>query len=151
LERAFKPFVLAVLMSAIGFASLQAQSAQVYYRWVDDNGHPVHSDRPPPKGIDYEVISTGSSFKRPVDSEEGAVPLAVVPKPSNNFEVVEKKKKEVKKNPEYCDRAKENLETLETSARVRMRNDQGEVAFIDEDERANQVTQARETIKVHCE
>ncbi len=60
---------------ATGMNILNAAAGEVYYRWVDERGNPTHSDRPPPKGIDYEVITTGSNFKREVDARTHAAVL----------------------------------------------------------------------------
>ena len=119
---------------------------------MDERGNPVHSDRPPPKGTDYEVVSTGSSLIRQVDAEEGAVPAETEPRVGNEFERVDKEQAQVvEKNPEYCRRARENLATLTTTARIRVRNDQGEYRYIDEEEKEIQRQRARDSIAVHCE
>ena len=124
---------------------------EIYYRWTDDRGRPVHSDRPPPKGVNYEVISTGSKFVRPVDAKEGVVPLAIEPTVRNNFEKVDPTQPEIEKNPEYCQRAKANLDALNAKARVRVRNDKGEIHYITEEEHAVQKQIAIDTIAIHCD
>lgn len=142
------------LVLAIAFTALSgsfANAGQAVYRWVDDRGNPVNSDRPPPKGVDYEVISTSSSMVRPVDSEEGAVPLEVEPSPSNQFEPVDANPPKVQKNPEYCQRAQDNLETLDLKVRIQMRDEQGEVYFLTEEQRGVQRQKALDTIKINCD
>lgn len=139
------------LCAAMLASSVPTSAQQVYYRWINERGHPMLSDRPPPKGIDYEVISTGSKFKRPVDAEEGAVPPEVEPSPGNDFEKVATEEKKVEKNPEFCQRARDNLETLNTSARIKMRNEAGELAYIDEEEKERQRKRALDNIKIHCD
>jgi hypothetical protein len=146
--RIFAPLLAAAILIS-GY--LPTAYAETYYRWKDDRGNPVHSDRPPPKGTAYEVVSTQSSLVRPVEPEKGAVPKKVQPTVSNDFEPVETKKAMIEKNPEYCSRAKQNLATLDSSARIRLRNDQGEYRYIDEEEKANQRQQALDTITVHCD
>jgi hypothetical protein len=128
-----------------------ANAGQVVYRWMDDRGNPVNSDRPPPKGVDYEVISTSSSMVRPVDSEEGAVPLEVKPSADNKFEPVDTGKPKIEKNPEYCQRAKENLATLDSKARIRLRDEQGEVKYLSDEEKQVERNKALETIKLNCD
>jgi hypothetical protein len=128
-----------------------ATAGQAVYRWTDDRGNPVNSDRPPPKGVDYEVISTSSSMVRPVDADEGAVPLDVKPSPDNQFEPVNTSRPKIEKNPEYCQRARENLETLDMKVRIQMRNEQGEVHFLTEEERVTQREKALNAIEVYCE
>jgi len=143
----------AVILAAavLAFSSAFASAGQVVYRWMDDRGNPVNSDRPPPKGVDYEVISTSSSMVRPVDAQEGAVPLEVKPSAGNQFEPVDASKPKTEKNPEYCTRAKENLATLDSTARIRMRDAQGEVRYLTEEEKQAERKKAQETIKLNCD
>lgn len=141
---------LAALCLATSLNILNATAGEAYYRWVDERGNPMHSDRPPPKGTDYEVITTGSSFKREVSAQEGAVPLEVEPTPSNEFEV-SKESTAIKKNPEYCARARDNLAQLNTKARIRTRNDQGDVRYLSEEEKTAERTKAQEAISAYCE
>jgi hypothetical protein len=123
-----------------------------HYRWLDDRGNPVYSDRAPPKGVDYEVISAGSSLKRVVSAEEGAVPLEIEPRAGNEFDQVDAAKaKRIKKNPELCQRARKNLETLTSSPKVKVRNDQGEVRYLDPAEMEVQRQTAKAQISVYCE
>ena len=135
---------------AVGLNIFNVAAGEVYYRWSDAQGNPVHSDRPPPKGTDYEVITTGSSFRREVDAAEGAVPLEVKPSASNQFEAVTDNNA-IKKNPEFCARARDNLEQLDTKARIRARNDQGEVRYLSEEEKENERKKAQDAISAYCE
>ena len=143
--------VLLLATTALTLMASLASAEATLYRWTDARGTPVNSDRPPPAGVEYEVISTSSSMARKVDQDEGAVPLEVKPTPSNDFEQVQTNKPRIEKNPEYCQRARDNLQTLDTTARIRLRNDQGEYRYIDEAEKEEQRDQARATIALHCE
>lgn len=142
---------------AIGLtASIESDAADSYYRWKDERGRLVVSDRPPADpGIEYEVVSQRTSMARRVRPGEGAVPPEVEPRPGNEFEQVDLSRQElevVKKNPESCARAMANLETLNTSARIRIRDPEtGELRFISEEEKELQRQKAIETIRVHCE
>jgi hypothetical protein len=137
-----------IIVAGTGFS---AHASSTFYRWQDDRGNPVHSDRPPPAGTPYEVITTGSSLVRQVDAGEGAVPATTEPTVSNDFEPVNTSKAPVKKNPEQCQRARENLQTLNTKARIQVRNDQGELRPLSEEEKEIQRQQAMDVIAVHCE
>lgn len=148
---AFHTCILAGALVVLALSSLSASAGKNHYRWIDERGSPVHSDRPPPKGVDYEVISTGSSLVREVGGDEGVVPAEVTPKVGNEFQQIDKAKKEAEKNPEYCQRARDNLATLDSAARIRLRNEQGELRYIDEEEKEEQRKRARETIELHCE
>ena len=152
-----KMFLSALLLAFIApIAVDSAMAADTYYRWKDDRGKLVVSDRPPADaGIDYEVVSQRSTLVRRVSAGEGAVPAEVNPRPGNEFERVDTRNEQleaVPKNPESCERAKANLDTLNTSARIRIRDqDTGELRFLSEDEKETQRQKARDTIRVHCE
>jgi len=143
----------AALLFALALTGQGAGAANTHYKWLDERGNPVHSDRPPPKGIDYEVVSTYSDVIREVDAEEGAVPAEINPRVGNEFEQVDtgEQMQVMKKNPEYCKRAQENLQTLNTAARIRLRDEQGEFRFLTEEEKAAQRRSAEELISVHCD
>lgn len=151
MNQTLRALSIALLSCALGFGSSFSEAGKEYYRWIDDRGDPVHSDRPPPEGIDYEVISTQSSLVRPVDASEGAVPAEVEPRVGNDFEPRTNAPPAIKKNPEFCQRARDNLETLNTSARIRVRNEQGEFTYIDELEKERRREEAREAISIYCE
>ena len=123
-----------------------------HYRWLDNSGEPVYSDRPPPKDVDYEVVSAGSSLKRAVSSDEGAVPLETDSGVGNGFNQVDgTEAKRSNKNPGICQRARTNLEALTSSAKVRVRNEQGEVRFLSAEEMEVQRQTAEAQISVYCE
>lgn len=140
---------LIVLLAA---GSLHVGAADNYYRWLDNRGNPVHSDRPPPAGIDYEVVSTRSGLKRVVPGERGAVPRETVPSVRNEFEPVARSPEhEVRKNPEICKIAQKNLETLNTFARVQVRDDQGDIQYLSDEEKEAQRNEAHTLIRQHCD
>jgi hypothetical protein len=133
-----------------------ADAATTYYRWKDDNGKLVVSDRPPSdEDISYEVVTPSTSIIRRVESGEGAVPPETVPSPGNEFEPEDTSADELqvaRKNPEICARAQKNLETLNTTARIRIHDsDSGELRYLTEDEKEAQREKARDVIRAHCE
>lgn len=151
MERATRVLATCLACGILALTSLNSWSGQTFYRWIDDRGHTVHSDRPPPKGIKYEVISTKSSLVREVDADEGAVPLDVEPSVSNDFDAVDTNSTLVEKNPEYCQRAKDNLEALNTDVQIQMRDKNGELRAITPEEREIQKQKAMDTMAVHCQ
>ncbi|MEM6484164.1 MAG: DUF4124 domain-containing protein [Pseudomonadota bacterium] len=127
-----------------------------YYRWNDSDGKLVVSDRPPQDAsMEYEVVSQRSTLVRRVRPGEGAVLPEVNPRPGNQFEQVDTRREQieiVKKNPESCARARANIETLDSTARIRIRDKKtGELRFLSEEEKDVQRQKARDTIRVHCE
>lgn len=141
-----------VLLMSLAAASGQSAGASNQYRWLDDRGEPVYSDRPPPKGVDYEVISAGSSLKRVVSAEEGAVPPETEPRVGNEFNQVDSSAgTRSKNNPELCQRARTNLEALSSSAKVKVRNEKGEVRYLNPEEMEIERQTAQAQISVYCE
>lgn len=135
---------------------MPASAAGTYYRWRDEQGKLVVSDRTPEDdNVTYEVISQSSSLIRRVAPGEGAVPLETDPRPGNEFEQVDTREEElsvVKKNPERCSRARANLETLDTAARIRIRDeDTGQLRYLTQEDMDTQREKASDIVRVHCE
>ena len=78
-----------LLLAVVIMTGNQGIAGNTHYRWLNDRGEPVYSDRPPPQGVEYEVMSTTSSFKRAVSAEEGAVPLETESRVGNEFEEID--------------------------------------------------------------
>jgi hypothetical protein len=147
-----QPFVRGALLACmLASVTLAAVAQNTHYRWLDDRGNPVHSDRPPEDGQNYEVVTTGSSLMREVEGSKGAVPPETAPRVGNEFEQTDKEPAQIKKNPEYCDRAQKNLETLDNFRRIRVRDENGEFRYLSEEEVEEQRREAKAAISVHCD
>jgi len=141
----------AILLAIIATSSVASAAQTDYYRWLDSRGNPIHSDRPPPAGVNYEVVSAKSTFKRNVEAEEGAVPLETVPRAGNDFDQVNTEEaKRSLKNSELCTRAKENLAALTSSEQVKVRNDRGEERFLTAEEIVVERQTAKAQLSVYC-
>ncbi len=151
MKRAFIGCALVLTASTLTVAGNSATASEVVYRWKDEAGNPVNSDRPPPKGIEYEVITTKSSMVRPVDAAEGNVPPNTKPQAGNESQPVAVTTPPVEKNAEYCRQAKDNLAALDSDVRIQMRNEKGEVYYLSTEERDVQRKKAVDTIKVNCD
>lgn len=149
-----RQFIATVAFAAVLLPAAVSAATETYYRWLDGQGKLVVSDRPPQdSSIEYEVVSQRTSLIRRVGSGEGAVPAEVTPRPGNEFEQVDEAAEEsgVEKNPENCARARANIETLDSAARIRIRDeDTGEIRFISDDEREDQRQKALAAIEVNC-
>ncbi len=139
--------------SCAAFVSSPAMAGKNYYRWVNERGHVVHSDRPPPQGVDYEVVSTISTETRQVEAEEGAVP-AVTEQPKqakNDPNAIPKLEPSIVKDPAKCEAARANLSKLDSKARIRMRDKNGEAYFLTPEQQEEQRQRAQDAIDAHCE
>jgi hypothetical protein len=130
------------------------------YRWNDGNDNPVMSDRPPPAGTPYTIIDVG---------RYGATTNVVSPvtNPASNPVSTGTNREDAKdggsmgnpevaatvrieKLPELCTQAKEAIFQLETFPRVRVTDNNGEVRFMTDTERTEQLNRAREVEAANC-
>lgn len=140
--------LLIVAMAGSGFSAAGSN----HYRWLNERGEPVFSDRPPPKGVDYEVVSSQSSLKRNVSAEEGAVPPETQSRAGNEFDQIDTAAVELsKKNAELCKRAEMNLIALNSADKVNVRNDQGELRELSPQEMELARQTAKAQMSVYCE
>ena len=121
-----------------------------YYRWIDDKGRPVYSQTPPPKGVDYTVESTTSKAVRKVSGQEGAVPAETAPTVGNEFVQASRAKQEASKNPDACRRAQDNIAAIDRGVQIKMRDQNGDLKVLSEEETAIQRQKALDTAAVHC-
>lgn len=144
----FRSFIAIALLSGV-FASV---SAGEIYRWNDANGNPVVSDRPPPAGIPYTTVGrkfgtkTNSAPTQTASDESEAPPVAE----PIQADVAQERPVELVQDPALCERAKERIFTLETFARVRFTDTDGEVKYLSDEMRADELERANEIKKIHC-
>ena len=156
-----KPTFLHIAASSMLVLFLQGQpaAASPTYRWVDDNGNPVLSDRPPETGIPYTEVGVDSGFRRypkpvatetadlggqaPTNSTSTSLATNATGGQSTRVEVVEAQ-------PALCEQAKNNIFKLETFPRMRVQDDDGEVRFMSDEERATQLATAYRVRDANC-
>ena len=156
-----KPTFFNIVTSSILLLLLQGQpaGASPTYRWVDDNGNPVLSDRPPKAGIPYTEVGVDTGFRRypkpvatetaeagdqaPAGSTSASLAANATDGQSNRIEVVEAQ-------PALCEQAKDNIFKLETFPRMRVQDDDGEVRFMSDEERATQLANAYKVRDANC-
>lgn len=156
-----KPFhpLHAVLIAAL-LAALPAQ-AQIY-QYKDASGKTVLSDRPPPTGgMPAKTHSAGGV----VNGEESAKKEASAPKSLAERDLEFKKRQQEQREAadkaqkqaadkatraEDCERARRQLQLLESGERIATRDAQGEHAFMEDDQRAAEIGRARKFIAEVC-
>ncbi|MEM1114207.1 MAG: DUF4124 domain-containing protein [Pseudomonadota bacterium] len=138
---------IAVIFTLVNLPAM----AENYYRWLDERGRPVYSQTPPPQGIDYTVESTTSSAIREVSANEGAVPATTAPSVGNEFVQASRDKQEASKSPEACRRAQANIGALDQGVEIKMRDANGEMRLLTDEEKSIQRQKAIDTIAVHCD
>ena len=141
----------AAFLLVVAITSLESTAGSNQYHWENSRGEPVYSDRPPPKGVNYEVINTQSTLKWVVSGDEGAAPLEVKPSASNDFDPVDSAEDgRSKKSPALCEQAKMNLIALKARPTLNVRNDKGEIRELSPQEREVTKQTAMAQIKAYC-
>ncbi len=153
-KTAHKVLLAALLSLGLGLSGHVIPAEKGYYKWMDANGRPQHSDRPPPAGVEYDFISTDTGLTRRVTAEESRAAsntgAASMPPPAENKPNVAEEQAAVEKNPDLCDQARANLDTLNSKARVRIRDGDGTIRYLTEEEKAAQRQKAHDLMAVHC-
>jgi hypothetical protein len=144
LKSSFRNNLSAAMLLLVATGSIESVADNNQYRWENSRGEAVFSDRPPPNGIDYEVVGSQSTLNRVVSEDEGADPLGVNPVDNSD-------KERNAENLALCEGAKMNLAALAGTNKVSVRNDQGEVVELSPEGReiARQTAEAK--IDIYCE
>lgn len=137
----------AMLLSVIllaGLTSVPATAAKDYYKWTDDEGVTHYSARRP-HDKDAEVIrvSTGERVSVPASSSSAA-------SGANSGSTQTSSTAENMKDPERCEAARENLDVLRNNAKVRMRDENGDIHYLSEDEKAEKSREFQQAIDEAC-
>lgn len=153
-KRPQKIMVSALLLALSLAGSAAFAGEKGYYKWQDARGKLQLSDRPPPNGIEYEFVSDDSGLSRRMSADEPRADNL----PSSTAQPTEikdtrneaEKRTTIEKNPALCDQAKGNLDTLNSKARVRIRDADGSIRYLSEAEKEEQRQKARDLSAVHC-
>jgi len=151
---------LLFIAACVALALSQTVSANTTYRWVDQNGNPVLSDRPPEAGVPYTEVGVDGGFRRypkPTDINEpdvsesdatGVTPTALSSssKTSSNTRI-----EIASPQPDLCDQAQDNIFKLETFPRMRVQDENGEVRFMTDEERSAQLAAAYRVRDANCD
>jgi hypothetical protein len=150
----FQSLSFAVLLGLI--VAIPA-SAGVVYRWLDEQGNTVVSDRQPASGVDFETISTSSGRAMIVPPPE--TPIKEDPKqPVTDAQPKPAPKSKPpgdaytpKKDPKLCAQARGNMPILEDGPRIRFTDEKGVVRFMTDEERALEKERTADAITAYCE
>lgn len=137
-----------ILLTSILSMTLMSTAALAadYYKWTDENGVTHYSARKP---TDYaaEVIRINASGRGP-SPEATSPPAATGTPPETGSSSAAQAAPQ--KDEERCNWARTTLETLRNSNRVRIREDDGEVRILSEEEKSEQRQLAEEALKDAC-
>lgn len=152
-------FICTTIAPAIcGLLLAMPASASTTYRWADENGNPVLSDRPPEAGVPYTEVGVDTGIRRypkpvapkvatPKDAATGGTSA---PMAGTSDQITSDVTIVAEADPDLCERARDNIFKLETFPRMRVRDDSGEVRFMSDEERAEQLATAYEVRDANC-
>lgn len=135
---------LGLSCSLLFLASSLAFSAPAkVYKWTDEKGQVHYSERPP-LGTQAEAIKPETGHSEPVNYSVAADDKAKEEKKADSG-------KKALKDPERCDAARKNLDTLKTYARIRIKGDDGQLRYLTPDEQKQKTNEAAKAIEESCE
>lgn len=124
-----------------------APAAQIY-QWKDENGQTVFSATPPPQGA-REVVKPRYAKESPEAIEQ--LRARTAPKePAQAAKTEPPKGPSAEEKAEKCRKAREIRTQLETSRRLREKNEKGELQYISEEERVRRVGETDKSIEAWC-
>lgn len=148
-----------------------AASAQSIWKWRDRDGHVMVSDRPPgPEIPDRDILQRPSVAHVPPASSDGASPPGSAASTGTDKDLEARKNKlvqaqaaakEAKTNAakerlaaekaQNCQRARNQLQMLQSGVRMARANDKGEREFLDDKARADETARTQQLISANCE
>jgi len=142
-----------LIITAVSGLYLTSAHAQIY-KWVDEHGKTVYSQLPPPGGSASRITPRPS----PVSDEAARKRLESLQNKAEN----RRKNREIgenqaklsdalaKRRKANCATARANLKVLEESARVRVKDAQGNPFYLDEENKQKKTIQTRAQVKEFC-
>lgn len=144
---------------------LPASAEEDYYTWIDENGVVNYSERNP-QGYDAQYINSRdvrfgyhqrSTFPPPQPDED--VPNEEGPEPDletdqefrqEMAQIEEDKARNAKIRRSNCRVAQVNLEKLANYSRIRVEDDNGDVRYLTDEEKADRMSAARQSVRDNC-
>ena len=145
-----KHFVLTIAV----LLATSAANAEIY-QWKDASGKTITSDKPPTGTTQPQKTfasdapaSNGSAQKTAADKD-----LEFRKRQKESQESSEKANKEQAANAankENCDNARRYLKTLESGERISQTDDKGERYYMEDSQRAQEISKSRQNIQANC-
>lgn len=136
--------LLSLALTAV-LASVSS-SAEEYYKWVDDQGVTHYGQRPPKNtAASRGETSIGHSAPSHYPSEQ-----FTDNQKENTSAAKSTEKQQNQKDPERCKAAKDNLNTINTSSRIKVKGEDGQFNFLTPKEIAERKKDAQKAIGESC-
>ena len=141
-------FTIAILLAA---ATANAE----IYQWKDKNGKTIISDKPPTENVveQKKITSDSATSNAAAPKSTADREMEFRKRQKESQESTEKAQKEqatATEKQENCANARRYLATLESGERVALRDDKGERYFMDDAQRIQETTKAKQAVQTNC-
>lgn len=116
-----------------------------FYRWKDAEGVTHYSEKPPRDASATKVRATNT--KMPAD---GYSPSSPKPTEKAQESTAAASANDKERNAQRCEAAQKNAKTLQEKNRIRIKDDNGEYRYLDQNEIAEKLKMARQIIDEEC-
>ncbi|WP_075186679.1 DUF4124 domain-containing protein [Teredinibacter haidensis] len=147
----FKLGFLVVGCAVVLVAGFQAGTsyAEDYYRWVGEDGV-VHYGSTPPKGVEAIKVKTYGDQGTPAASTAEAEAKEIEEEANLPPEEIERRRKVAAKQQEICDEEQKRLEVLNRTGRIRMKQPDGSLRYMTQDEIQAEISTSKQVISDTC-
>jgi len=150
---------------------LLAMPAAAQWKWRDANGQPHASDTPPPRDVpEKNIMQRPDANGRSASSAASAVPVAPAasasaPRLTTDPQLEEQRRrieqdklarekadadKQIALRKENCQRARDNLNTLDSGQRIARIKPDGEREILSDEQRAAEARRTRQAMAADC-
>ncbi len=149
-----KTFALVASSILALFLSFSALSeTEIIYKWVDAKGNVKYTQNRPEGDIKYQIIRYKRNDKKvtpsiPKSTSSSAKISKEEISANSSVQDVARKNQEIEKK--NCEISKSNLETLQGKNRIKYKNEAGEEVFLNDEERAERIQQAKDNVARYC-
>jgi len=150
-------FKLLIVAAGLGFAGA-CFAANTVFQWTDDNGVVQYTDQPPTDRT-YKTIKSTSAPPSAARAQEALAEqrkqqaeAATEAEGKMAFQEEQRKRDELAQQvrEENCTSGQSNLKTLTEHSRIRVMGTDGEVRYLTEEERQDEIRKAQEMIDTNC-
>lgn len=132
----------AVLMTAITLSNTAIAKDGKVYTWKDSKGV-VHYGEHPPKDVQAKLVKTRTGHSDPIPAP------ATTSTTSSTGNIVQEATA-VAKDPERCQKARENLNLLNSGSMIRMKNSAGYTVYMSPEEKEKERQLMQDVINQEC-
>ena len=137
--------IVALLLSFLLYVPAHAE----IYKWVDKEGVQHYSEQPPEAGIKYETVNP--NYAAPERSSNASVKDENTANQEEQQQDQQQKDEVAQIRQQNCVTVQKRLEDLQSSPRISVKNPDGTVQRLTEEERQVKITEAQELIKKYCD